>query len=257
MGRVRSYAGINGIASVTLQYQISCIQDAYYGQNCDIFCSPQNDSINGYYDCDRITGDKICLEGYNGINCLGIANIKAVKNAITSTQSQPLLYSSTTGIVSMDRISTTDITANETISVITTSTQSTTLSQPLLYSSITGIVSMDRVSTTDITANETISVITTSTQSTTLSQPLLYSSTTGIVSMDRISTTDITANETISVITTSTRSISTSTQSQPLLYNSTIGMEKVSTTSSSTNIVGSGQYNYYNYVKNNLSECFL
>ena len=50
---------------------VTCAQD-YYPQNiCNVFCQPRDDS-GGHITCDTVTGDKICLQGYEkpSRNCL-------------------------------------------------------------------------------------------------------------------------------------------------------------------------------------------
>ena len=38
-------------------------EDGYYGDNCSVYCFGRDEST-GHYECDIVTGDKICLEGF-------------------------------------------------------------------------------------------------------------------------------------------------------------------------------------------------
>ncbi|KAK3102280.1 hypothetical protein FSP39_010178 [Pinctada imbricata] len=35
----------------------------FHGDYCDVFCVPRDDDSNGHYECDPITGQKLCLQG--------------------------------------------------------------------------------------------------------------------------------------------------------------------------------------------------
>ena len=41
----------------------------YYGADCNTYCVGRDDS-RGHYRCDDNTGNKICLTGWRGLNCL-------------------------------------------------------------------------------------------------------------------------------------------------------------------------------------------
>ena len=56
--------GIHGVASINASYQLACTNDNYYGNNCSVYCKPQNDESAGHYSCNETTGEKICLLGY-------------------------------------------------------------------------------------------------------------------------------------------------------------------------------------------------
>lgn len=57
-----TFVGVNQLATLVLTYTLACSEN-YYGSNCSKFCKPHNDSI-GQYNCDPLTGDKLCLPGY-------------------------------------------------------------------------------------------------------------------------------------------------------------------------------------------------
>ena len=38
-------------------------EDGYYGDNCSVYCFGRDEST-GHYECDIVTGDKVCLEGF-------------------------------------------------------------------------------------------------------------------------------------------------------------------------------------------------
>lgn len=44
-----------------ISFRLTCGED-YYGPEC-VFCMDTNDTT-GHYTCDRSTGEKVCLEGY-------------------------------------------------------------------------------------------------------------------------------------------------------------------------------------------------
>ena len=41
----------------------------YYGADCNTLCIGRDDS-SGHYYCDKTTGNKVCLDGWRGQNCL-------------------------------------------------------------------------------------------------------------------------------------------------------------------------------------------
>lgn len=49
-------------------FQSSLCPRNYYGNQCKIYCKPQ-DNCFGHFVCDERTGDKICLSGWHGLNC--------------------------------------------------------------------------------------------------------------------------------------------------------------------------------------------
>ena len=50
---------------------VTCAQDYYPQNSCDVFCQPRDDS-GGRFTCDPVTGDRVCLPGYENptTNCL-------------------------------------------------------------------------------------------------------------------------------------------------------------------------------------------
>lgn len=48
-------------SELDLSFRMTCGED-YYGPEC-VFCMDTNDTT-GHYTCDRSTGEKVCLEGY-------------------------------------------------------------------------------------------------------------------------------------------------------------------------------------------------
>lgn len=52
-------------SSLTVESKLYCAKD-FYGFDCEINCV-SNSSL--HYICDRQTGQKICLDGFTGINC--------------------------------------------------------------------------------------------------------------------------------------------------------------------------------------------
>ena len=49
-----------------LAFRLTCGRD-HYGPDC-IVCIDTNDTT-GHYTCDNVTGDRVCLDGYQGPNC--------------------------------------------------------------------------------------------------------------------------------------------------------------------------------------------
>ena len=62
------FTGKASYSHLELAFRLTC-GPHFYGPNCT-FCVPSNDST-GHYSCDDRTGDKVCLEGYQGpeTNC--------------------------------------------------------------------------------------------------------------------------------------------------------------------------------------------
>ena len=93
IGDIQMYDGINGLAYLNMGYKLQCAMDNYYGQNCDVFCIPQNDSTNGHYTCNQMTGAKECLPEYQdpNTNCLSplqsTINTHPVRSNVVSTSS--------------------------------------------------------------------------------------------------------------------------------------------------------------------------
>ena len=62
----RAYTGIYGNSRIVLSFRVQCMSN-YYGSDCATYCVPRDDS-EGHYSC-RLNGQKICLNGYEGMNC--------------------------------------------------------------------------------------------------------------------------------------------------------------------------------------------
>ena len=60
---VTEYLGNGGKVSVRLRYRIDC-QPNFYGRNCAIFCTAQNDDVNGHYTCNSADGSIQCRDGF-------------------------------------------------------------------------------------------------------------------------------------------------------------------------------------------------
>lgn len=105
----QTYIGVHGVASMGVSYLLTCVQPNYYGQNCDVFCLPE-DNENGHYSCNTATGAKECLAGYYNpdSNCtcttstcnIGSSTVTQTITTTTSTlntataTSQPIIASS-------------------------------------------------------------------------------------------------------------------------------------------------------------------
>jgi hypothetical protein len=68
---LQQYSGVHGSVMMAISYRVTCSSD-HYGSDCSIYCRPHNDSNNGHYTCNNITGDKECLPGYTDptSNCI-------------------------------------------------------------------------------------------------------------------------------------------------------------------------------------------
>ncbi|XP_071957059.1 uncharacterized protein [Antedon mediterranea] len=59
---------IQGARSVMeIKYRVGC-KAHYYGKNCIKHCVPRSDE-RGHYTCNKVTGQKICGQGWEGPNC--------------------------------------------------------------------------------------------------------------------------------------------------------------------------------------------
>ncbi|XP_038077194.1 protein jagged-1-like [Patiria miniata] len=54
-------------ADFTFQVRIYCNTN-YFTPDCSVYCIP-TDNQNGHYTCDSTTGDKICQDGWEGVDC--------------------------------------------------------------------------------------------------------------------------------------------------------------------------------------------
>ena len=60
---------MTGLRSTT-RFLVRVYCDAnYYGTDCNTYCVARDDA-GGHYRCDKDTGNKICLDGWIGPNCL-------------------------------------------------------------------------------------------------------------------------------------------------------------------------------------------
>ena len=57
------YIGINNNTVITAEFRLMCTE-YFYPPNCSTFCEPHNDFHSGHYDCEPVTGAKICKPGY-------------------------------------------------------------------------------------------------------------------------------------------------------------------------------------------------
>ena len=64
-----TFTGNASYSSLELAFRLTCHGPHQYGPDCT-FCMETNDST-GHYLCDNRTGEKVCLEGYQGqeTNC--------------------------------------------------------------------------------------------------------------------------------------------------------------------------------------------
>ena len=59
-----TFTGNASYSSLELAFRLTCGGPHQYGPDCT-FCMKTNDST-GHYLCDNRTGEKVCLEGYQG-----------------------------------------------------------------------------------------------------------------------------------------------------------------------------------------------
>ena len=50
---------------ISICFKLFCSKN-YFGSNCEIFC---DETKNDYYTCDMDTGERICHEGFLGVDC--------------------------------------------------------------------------------------------------------------------------------------------------------------------------------------------
>ena len=60
------FSGNASYSHLELAFRLTCGPDSY-GPDCT-FCVPTNDST-GRYSCNNVTGEKECLDGYQGAEC--------------------------------------------------------------------------------------------------------------------------------------------------------------------------------------------
>ena len=107
--------GIHGAASINISYQLTCVQKDYYGNNCSVYCKPQDNST-GHYNCNEATGAKECLPGYvdPDTNCIcSVSN----PNCLMPTSSSHISSSSqVTQMVSSSKHSSSHISSSSQVS---------------------------------------------------------------------------------------------------------------------------------------------
>ena len=62
------FTGNGSYSHLKLAFRLTCGPDSY-GPDCT-FCVPTNDST-GHHNCNNVTGEKECLDGYQGPECNG------------------------------------------------------------------------------------------------------------------------------------------------------------------------------------------
>lgn len=62
--------GENDRMVIELSFRLTCSPN-FYGDNCEIFCEPRNDS-GGQFTCNPVSGEIECRPGYGDIsnNCI-------------------------------------------------------------------------------------------------------------------------------------------------------------------------------------------
>ena len=61
------YTGNASYSHLELAFRLTCGEN-HYTSAC-IYCVPTNDS-SGHYTCNNVTGERLCLEGYSGTDCM-------------------------------------------------------------------------------------------------------------------------------------------------------------------------------------------
>ena len=66
---VMEFAGNLSRATIGLSFQVTCAVN-FFGSDCNSLCEGRDDAL-GHFTCDPLTGDKICLQGYQNpaVNC--------------------------------------------------------------------------------------------------------------------------------------------------------------------------------------------
>lgn len=64
-----AFSGSFGRISVIANFQVVCAS-GFFGTDCSTTCETRDDSL-GHFTCDPVTGERLCLEGYTGVeeNC--------------------------------------------------------------------------------------------------------------------------------------------------------------------------------------------
>ena len=66
---VTTVSGSRSRVKMRVQFQRVC-QANYYNVNCSTFCLAADDNTGGHYTCNERDGSKLCLQGYEGVDCL-------------------------------------------------------------------------------------------------------------------------------------------------------------------------------------------
>lgn len=63
------FSGSLGRITVDLSFQVLCAAN-FFGPNCNTTCVGRDDDL-GHFECDPLTGDRVCLPGYQNLalNC--------------------------------------------------------------------------------------------------------------------------------------------------------------------------------------------
>ena len=79
--QVMTYSG--NYSELDLSFRLTCGED-FYGPEC-VFCVDTNDT-RGHYSCDRSTGERVCLEGYQNstTNCTECAPAEGCSEFVLS-----------------------------------------------------------------------------------------------------------------------------------------------------------------------------
>ena len=64
---VNTYSGSS--VSIDMSFSVQCLS-GFFGSDCQTFCTPQDDDVNGHFVCDPDDGSRVCLPNYYGPQCL-------------------------------------------------------------------------------------------------------------------------------------------------------------------------------------------
>ena len=64
-----TFPGVFGLVSFDATFRVHCAA-GFFGRRCAMTCETRDDSL-GHFSCDPVTGVRVCLEGYSGVetNC--------------------------------------------------------------------------------------------------------------------------------------------------------------------------------------------
>ena len=63
---VNTYSGSR--VSVDMSFSVQCLS-SFFGSDCQTFCTPQDDDVNGHFVCDP-DGSRVCLPNFYDPQCL-------------------------------------------------------------------------------------------------------------------------------------------------------------------------------------------